>query len=119
MLPGVLDGVHNISRTSELNLISWHPSKSANLSNAEPDIAYCLEIYNATCGSGDSLINLCNLTEPRYVYGDGELHPNKIYNVTVIPRSNVDGASNGSATIKKGKYPNEQCIAELMNDTLL
>lgn len=104
---GVLDGVRNISRTSALNLISWLPSKSANLSNAEPDIAYCLEVYNATCGSRDELINLCNLTEPRYFYGDGELHPNKIYNITVIPRSNVEGASNGSATTRNGRCPTE------------
>lgn len=103
MLLDVLNGVHSISRNPNFNLISWDPPASANLTNTEPDIAYCLEVYNSTCGSEDLLINLCNLTEPRYVYGDDELHRRKIYNFTVIPRSNVEGASNGSATIKQGK----------------
>ncbi len=103
MLPGVLDGVRNISRTPEINLISWHPPKSANLSNAEPDIAFCLEVYNTTCGNGNSLINLCDLMEPRYIYGNDELHPHKTYGLTVIPRSNIEGASNGSAATKNGK----------------
>ena len=106
MLPDVLDGVHNISRIPKLNLISWNPSKSANLSNVEPDIAYCLDVYNATCGSTDLLINRCDLTEPRFVYSDGDLDPNKKYTTTVIPRSNVEGASNGSATTKEGEYAN-------------
>lgn len=102
-LLGVLDGVSNISRTTRLNLISWYPSTTANLSNVEPDIAYCLEVYNTTCWSGNLLINLCNLTEPRYIYDNDELHPNHTYNFTVTPRSNVEGASNGSAATKKGK----------------
>ena len=100
----ILDGVRGISRDSELQLISWIPPESKNLSNAEPDIAFCLEVYNTTCGSEDKLIDRCDLTEPRFFYGDHELHSRNIHNITVSPRSNVEGASNGSAVTKQGKW---------------
>ena len=100
---GILDGVNNISRTSNSNLISWYPPTSANLTNVEPDIAYCLEVYNTTCWSGNLLISLCNLMESHYIYDDDELHPHCTYNFTVTPRSNIEGASNGSTATKEGK----------------
>ena len=105
---GVLNGVNNISRTSNSNLISWYPPTSANLTNVEPDITYCLEVYNTTCWSGNLLINLCNLMESYYIYDNDVLHPHRTYNFTVTPRSNVEGASNGSAATKEGKNLNHQ-----------
>ena len=66
-----------------------------DLTNVEPDIAYCVEVYNITCGDRELLIHDCNVTEPRYT-SDAIAQDGYIREYIVTPRSNVEGAVNGT-----------------------
>ena len=79
---------------------SWNPPPTLDLTNVEPDIAYCVIIHNITCGRKDFLISDCSLTDPFYIYED--IHPGHVYRVEVIPRSNVERAANGTPLSVEG-----------------
>ena len=81
---------------------SWNPPPTLDLTDVEPDIAYCVTIHNITCGRNDFLIGDCSLTNPFYIYED--IHPGHVYRIEVIPRSNVERASNGTPLIVEGAY---------------
>ena len=74
--------------------ISWDAPFSLNLTNVDPDIVSCVEVYNITCGRS-LLISECDVMKTSYT-NDGLL-PGYIYEYTVTPRSNVEGASNGTS----------------------
>ena len=80
--------------------IIWEPPFSLDLTNFDPDIIYCVEVYNITCGVHDLVFGDCNVTEPRYV--DSRLQQGFIYRITVTPRSNGQNAQNGTINIKQG-----------------
>jgi hypothetical protein len=61
-----------------------------------------VEVYNITCGTRDLIVSDCNVTESSYTSDD--LLDGYIYEYTVTPRSNVEGASNGTSQTIKGKY---------------
>ena len=79
---------------------SWNPPPTLDLTNVEPDIAYCVIIHNITCGRNDFLISDCSRTDPFYIYED--IHPGHVYSILVIPRSNVDRALNGTPLFIEG-----------------
>ena len=91
----------NIRRNPLSGTITWIPPFSLNLTNAEPDIAYCLKVYNITCGVRALLVNTCRLLEPQY--RNSVLHKADLFEITVTPRSNIEYAHNGiNQTIKGG-----------------
>ena len=80
--------------------LTWVPPPSLDLTDIDPDIAYCVEVYNITCGMRDLIISDCSVTEPSYtsdVIMDGY-----IYEYTITPRSNVPGARNGTSLTLEG-----------------
>ena len=79
--------------------LSWIAPFSLNLTNVEPDIIYCVEVYNITCGRSH-LINDCNVMETSFV--SDYLQVGYSYEYTVVPRSNVDGVMNGTSLNIKG-----------------
>ena len=86
--------------------LTWDPPPSLNLTDIDPDIAYCVEVYNITCGMRDLIISDCSVTEPSYtsdVIMDGYM-----YEYTITPRSNVPGAWNGTATTATGRFESIQ-----------
>ena len=88
-----LDKVTNLARTA--NTLSWNAPFSHDLTDVDPDIVYCVEVYNITCGRRDLIISDCDVTEPSYTSDD--IAPDGyIYEYIVTPRSNVEGASNGT-----------------------
>ena len=89
---GNLDKATNIHKTA--SILSWSPPFSLNLTNIEPDIVYCVEVYNITCGRRDLITSDCDVTEPSYTSDD--LLDGYIYEYIVTPRSNVEGARNGT-----------------------
>ena len=89
---GTLQSVTNLSRNG--SIISWSPPFSLNLTNIEPDIVYCVEVYNITCRRRDLSISDCSVTEPSYTSYD--LVDGYIYEYIVTPRSNVSEARNGT-----------------------
>ena len=79
----------------EGSTFSWDPPFSLNLTNVDPDIAYCVEVYNITCGGRELVFSDCNVTENSYI--SDAIDPNGyIYEYIVTPRSNVQGAQNGT-----------------------
>ena len=74
-------------------VLSWVPPFSLDLTNADPDIVYCVEVYNITCGRSH-VISECDVIETSYT--NDALHSGYIYECTVTPRSNVQGAANGT-----------------------
>jgi hypothetical protein len=79
--------------------INWKAPFSLNLTGVDPDIVYCVEVYNITCGVDDLVAGDCDVTEPRYT--DNRLQ-GYIYRITITPRSNRQDAQNGTNNIKQG-----------------
>ena len=101
IITGLLQGVCTLERNA--NTLSWVAPFSLDLTGVDPDIIYCAEVYNITCGKRDLIINDCNVTEPSYT-SDDMAASGYIYEYTVTPRSNVEGASNGTSVTVAGSY---------------
>ena len=82
-----------------VSTITWEAPFSLNLTGVDPDIVYCVEVYNITCGRS-LLISECDVMDTSYTNDD--LLPGYIYEYTVTPRSNVEGASNGTSLTVTG-----------------
>ena len=95
---GALHAVSNIVRYS--SNITWIAPFSLNLTNTQPDIIYCVEVYNITCGERHFLSSDCDVTEPRYI--SDRFHPQYTYGIVVTPRSNTNGALSGVSLQKEG-----------------
>ena len=84
--------------------ISWDPPFSLNLTTAEPDIQYCVDVYD----SADTLVeSVCGVTEEHYSFSPNNPNPTCLYRFTVTPRSNVEGALNGTRQtvyLAEGKF---------------
>ena len=89
---GCLDHVKSLRK--EGSVIKWEAPFSLNLTDSDPDVVYCVEIYNISCGreliGGD-----CNVMDTSYALGDHS-EDGYLYEYIVTPRSNVEGAMNGS-----------------------
>ena len=53
--------------------LSWEPPFSFNLTTAEPDIAYCVDVYNITDEQFDHLSSICNVTMSKYNFSQRRL----------------------------------------------
>ena len=85
--------------------ITWLPPFSFNLTTAEPDVVYCVEITSITNGTMIHLVGDCSVLQSGYIFTTYHEYTmmTQYYEVAVIPRSNVEGARNGStATIRFG-----------------
>jgi hypothetical protein len=81
--------------------MSWEAPFSLDLTDVDPDIVYCVEVYNITCGRRDLIISDCTVIEPSYTSDDIGPH-GYIYEYTITPRSNMQGASNGTSVTIEG-----------------
>ena len=92
------DLIVNIT-SNELRL-SWVPPFSLDLTDIDPDIIYCTEVINITCGTNTTLFSNNNITETELkLVGYSQHH---IYKFVVTPRSNVQEAINGTPLINQG-----------------
>ena len=94
--PGPLDEAKNLSKVDDK--ISWEPPFSLDLTDVDPDIVYCVDVYNITCGGRDLVSSDCSVTDTNYT----SLSDGYLYEYIVTPRSNVEGAENGTATTLRG-----------------
>ena len=92
--------VTDIKRDS--STITWEAPFSLDLTGVDPDIVYCVEVFNITCGVDDLVVGDCDVTEPRFV--DNGLQRGYVYRITITPRSNGQDAQNGTSNIKQGMY---------------
>ncbi len=108
-----MDPASNVRLTRGTPTLSWDPPLSLDLTGVDPDIAYCVDIYNITCGERDIIISDCSVIEPSYI---SSVPDEYIYEYIVTPRSNVDGARNGTPSQPlRGMYacmyiPVFQCV---------
>ena len=94
--PGPMDAV--VSLTKVDSTLSWEAPFSLDLTNIDPDIVYCVDVYNITCGGRDLVSSDCHVTDTNYTaFSDGYL-----YEYIVTPRSNVEGAGNGTSRQWRG-----------------
>ena len=92
---GELDAISDLRVDRNSSTLTWTPLTSLDLTGVDPDIVYCVEVYNITCGRRDLIISDCNVIESSYTSDD--IAPDGyIYEYTVTPRSNVEGATNGT-----------------------
>ena len=96
---GLLQSVINLKRNGSTLL--WEAPFSFDLTNVDPDIVYCVEVYNITCGRS-LLISECDVMETSYT--NEALHSGYSYEYTVTPRSNVEGAENGTGLTVTGVH---------------
>ena len=101
ILKGPLSPVNNIRRN--LTTLTWKRPFSLDLSNAHPDIVYCVEILNITCRNGDvhPIYSACDVQGEELAIGKF-LYRDFIYRIVITPRSNVVGADNGTKTFIDG-----------------
>ena len=96
---GVLSAVasiHGIPDTDSIT-ITWKPPFSLNLTHAEPDVVYCVDVYNVTNRSYyDHFISDCSVTNARYLLNVSHPDPRDIFEFTIMPRNNIPGAKNGT-----------------------
>ena len=85
--------MNDVSRQSLT--LSWQAPSSLDLTGVDPDIVYCVEVYNITCGGRELVFGDCNVTESSYT-SDVIAPDGYIYEYIVTPRSNVQGAQNGT-----------------------
>ena len=93
-----MESINNLSRNS--NTLSWIAPFTLDLTGIDPDIVYYVEVVNITCGRS-LLIGEYDVLETSYTT-DAFL-PGYIYEYTVTPRSNVEGARNGSTNTVIGR----------------
>ena len=84
--------------TSSAIYLTWRPPFSLNLTTAEPDIVYCIDIklFNITNGE-DHLVSNCSVFNTHYNFIAE--NPDPLYHLRVTPRSNVEGAKNGTPSV--------------------
>lgn len=92
-----------IESMSNNSIITWNPPFSLNLSNVEPDVIYCVDIFNVTCERFDHLISDCSVLDPTYTFSSTIEESRYIYGVLVTPRSNIESARNGTSLLLQGK----------------
>ena len=90
---GPLEAVKQLRK--EGSILSWDPPFSLDLTGVDPDIVYCVEVYNITCGGRELFFSDCNVTENSYT-SDAIAPDGYIHEYIVTPRSNVQGAQNGT-----------------------
>ena len=95
---GPLESVLNLRFVNEASCdsisIAWEAPFSLNLTNAEPDVLYYVDVYNITEGE-EIMVESVNIAEEYYNFSHANLSLRQEFNFTVTPVSNVPGAVNG------------------------
>ena len=80
--------------TSTSIFILWEAPFSLNLTTAEPDVKYYVNIYNITLE--DDLVESVCVTTTFYTFIPDNPNPDHLFSFEVTPSSNVPGALNGT-----------------------
>jgi hypothetical protein len=97
---GSLDAVIILEWNS--TMITWEPPFSLDLTDIDPDIAYCVEVHNITCGERGFVLGECSLIDLTLSYDYSHLDNAFVYEIAITPKSNVKGADNGTRSIITG-----------------
>ena len=99
MVAGQVDAVRNLTHTS--SLITWDSPFSLNLTNIEPDIIFCIEVFLTDCGEENLILRDYNVTSNYYDHSS-ILYSGYIRRITVTPRSNIANALPGIPAVLQG-----------------
>ena len=81
---------------------------SLNLTKAEPDIVYCVDVYDVTDDKmRNHLISNCTIVDEKFTIKVDNPDPTKLFLFVITPRSNVEGAMNGTAHAIDGRFSYE------------
>lgn len=72
---------------------NWEAPFTLNVTNTEPDVTYCVDVYNNS--NGLHIQSECDLTETSYYFSTNNPSPCDSINVTVTP---LNGAGNGTVS---------------------
>ena len=104
-LTGTLDSVSNLTRKSgfDASLYTWKAPFSLDVTNADPDIIYCVHVFPVSCHSQPTLLHgvtfaYCNVTDANFTIPN--MH--ELYQIEVLPRINLDVAPNGTQAEYRG-----------------
>ena len=92
--------MNNLKLSVSLNVstLTWNPPFTLDLTSIHPDIIYCVDIYNITCGNFEHLVSDCSVAEPHYTsYSEDEIRE-----FSVTPKSNADNSRNGTPSHQPG-----------------
>ena len=104
---GPVDHPNTLSNNSKVPakiILSWEPPFSLDLTTVEPDIAYCVDVYNITDGGLVDLSSNCSILSPSYTFTVENPDPKAEFEFTITPRSNVEGARNGTPSRIIGNF---------------
>ena len=76
--------------------LTWNPPPSLNITNVEPDIAYCVDILLITCNKQQIIKTNCTVLQPKFTLMRSNPDPRELYQFIITPRNNVKGAINGT-----------------------
>ena len=97
---GILNAVMDITKTPSVTaiIVTWDSPFSMNLTHAEPDIVYCIDIFNVTSNqqADNHLISDCSVLDTQYTYAQNYPDPTNAFEIRITPKSNVEGARNGT-----------------------
>ena len=101
--PGILSS--SFVNDNDSRILFWEQPFSLNLTNADPDVVYIIEIYrlNTTCFDHQYLKHSEMMFQPYFEF----TQPPFPYEVIVTPRSNVEGARNGTSSTYSGNNSNK------------
>lgn len=106
---GVLNPIQAIEKipNDEMAMYTWNPPFSLNLTMIDPDITYCVSVYDVTCINQKDLISEnCDIINPNYTIPLGILNSTNLFEIVVLPKINSPNALNRTVTIPtayKGK----------------
>ena len=87
--------VHNSSTTIS---VTWTAPFSLNLTDAEPDIVYCVEVFNIT-NEERHILTDCSVLQTQFsFYYYNNSNPRDQFKFIITPRSNIEGARNGTSS---------------------
>ena len=98
---GLSSGVNITCHANESCTASWGEASSLDITNAEPDVLYMIDLYQlgSACDDGYDLVNTSVVFETEYTFDK----PNFPYQLLVTPRNNVEGAESGKSENHNGE----------------
>lgn len=95
---GLLSSVDNLTAISSRSsiLLTWIPPFSLDITGVDPDIEYCIEVYNITSANSTiETITNCSVLLPKFSFTLDPPNPCYEFEFRVIP---FNGAGNGSTS---------------------
>ena len=75
--------------------VTWDPPFSLNLTTAEPDIQYCVDVYTK---QNELMQSTCGILATEFIFSPINPNHDDFFIFRVTPRSNINGSLNGTTS---------------------